>query len=221
MKKILTTITLLLPITAYAADEIINLDGVKLCVPEKYAPPSALYSIGSDKKSSTNLYKDLFVQFSAAELKKAIPRYKPDTFIIEGKRRYTPKGVTIANVKTITAKSLVQEQIIELIKTKRARFKYMPKLKLYAIRHDATSLDFSLLRSKKLPKSLDTKSLHNWIVAYCETRKKENRYECNFRRIVNNLVYDVTIPNHNMMNRKSIEKFIDKKLIRWKKACKK
>lgn len=220
MKNLLTILFLLLPITTYASDTVVNLDGVKLCVPEKYAPPSTPFSIGSNKETKENIYKDLFVQFEAAELKKAIPSYRPDTYIIDGKRRYTPKGVTIANVSVITDKSLAQENVIHLMKTGKRKIHYLSKLKLYLIYHDPTVKDFSLLRSKKIPKSINTQSLHKWIVAYCETRKKENRYECNIRRIAGNLVYDVSIPNHNMKNRKKIEKFVEKKLSRWQKKCK-
>jgi len=223
MKMILTTLILLLPLTSYASDQVINLDGVKLCVPEKYAPPSTPFTIGPNKETdetTDTVYNELFVQFEPDELKKAIPSYKPDTYLIQGKRRYTPKGVTISHVNSIEDLSLVQQRVIELIKTGKEKTTYWRKLKLYKIEHDPVIKDFSLLNSKKLPKSINKVSLHKWIAAHCQARSKEKRYECNIQRIVGNLAYDVTIPNHNMKNRIKIEKFIESKLARWQKKCK-
>ena len=221
MKKILTAFLLILPLTSYAADKVYNLNGIKLCVPEKYAPPSMSFSIGTDKQETVSDSKELFVQFEAKELKKAIPSYKPDTYLIQGKRRYTAKGVTIVNTKDIAEQSLVQKKVIELIKNKKTKISYLSKLKLYKIEHDPVVKDFVLLNSKKLPKKINTTSLHKWIIAYCRTQRKEkNRYECNIRRISGSLLYDVNIPSLNMRNRKAIEQFIQQKIYGWYKACK-
>ncbi|MDO6535349.1 hypothetical protein [Alteromonas stellipolaris] len=197
----------------------VQLDNVELCLEKQYASDVLPPMLSAISSKLDNSYDTIRVVFEPDELISAIDTYEPDSNVINGKKRFTSRGVIFSSKSAVTGFSHAGELLLDKTRGSSEAFEYDEGNKAFRVYLHNSRTSWSFVRNDVLPDNVDKYTIQDWEMAYCSKYQYDKTFSCIVQRIHEGVHYQTSIDEENFKNFDKYESFIHQKIEHWKRNC--
>ena len=197
----------------------VQLENVELCLEKQYASDVLPPMLSAISSKLDNSYDTIRVVFEPDELTSAIDTYEPDSNVINGKKRFTSRGVIFSSKSAVTGFSHAGELLLDKTRSSSEAFEYDEDNKVFRVYLHNSRTSWSFVRSDQIPDNVDKYTIQDWEMAYCSKYQYDKTFSCIVQRIHEGVHYQTSIDEENFKNFDKYESFIHEKIEHWKRNC--